>query len=156
MLDYIKRDEIVINAFSGAGLLSAICAKRAKFVYGVEIEKNSHNEAEKLIKNNKIKNVKNILGDFNVEYKKINKIADALILDPPKKGCGKDILRQIIGIKSIIYISCNPIALSKDLQFLKNDYIIEKVIPYDMFPNTNQVETLIKLKLKENNNDYKH
>ena len=156
VLDYIKRDEIVINAFSGAGLLSAICAKRAKFVYGVEIEKNSHNEAEKLIKNNKIKNVKNILGDFNVEYKKINKIADALILDPPKKGCGKDILRQIIGIKSIIYISCNPIALSKDLQFLKNDYIIEKVIPYDMFPNTNQVETLIKLKLKENNNDYKH
>ncbi len=148
VLDYIQTDEIVINAFSGAGLLSAICARRAKFVYGVEIEKSSHIEAEKLVKNNKIKNVKNILGDFNLEYKKINKIADTIILDPAKKGCGKDILRQIIGIKSIIYISCNPIALSKDLQFLKNDYIIEEIIPYDMFPNTNQVETLVKLKFK--------
>ena len=73
---------------------------------------------------------------------------DKLLRNASKKGCGKDILRQIIGIKSIIYISCNPIALSKDLQFLKNDYIIEEIIPYDMFPNTNQVETLVKLKFK--------
>lgn len=148
VLDYIHADEIVINGFSGAGLLSAICARKAKFVFGIEIEKSSHIQAQKLIKNNGIKNVKNILGDFNIEYKKIHKKADALILDPSKKGCGKDILRQIIGIKSIIYISCNPIALAKDLQFLKNDYIIEEIIPYDMFPNTNQVETIVKLKYK--------
>lgn len=149
VLDYIKRDETVINAFSGAGLLSAIISKKARFVYGIEIEKSSHEKAEQLIKTNHIKNVKNILGDFNQKYKIIKEKVDTIILDPSKKGCGKDIMRQINGINSIIYISCNPIALAKDLQIIKNNYIIEEIIPFDMFANTNSVETLVKLKIKE-------
>ena len=156
VLDYVNKEDIVINAFSGAGLLSAIISQKAKYVYGVEIEKSSHLNAEQLIKKNNIKNVKNILGDFNKKFKTIKDKADLIILDPSKKGCGKDIMQQIIGINSIIYISCNPIALSKDLQFIKNTYIIEDIIPFDMFPNTNNVETLVKLKLKENKNDIEH
>ena len=88
----------------------------------------------------------NICGDFNLEFKKLR--ANILVLDPPKKGLGENVLKQIAGVGEIIYISCNPIALAKDLRYLKNLYIIEKVIPFDMFPNTNSVETLVKLKLK--------
>ncbi len=148
ILEYVKEDDVVINAYSGAGLLTAILASKAKFVYGVEIEKSSHKNAEELKKLNGIKNIKNILGDFNREYNSIKQIADVIILDPSKKGCGKDTMRQINGINSIIYISCNPIALSKDLQIIKNNYIIESIILYDMFPNTNNVESLVKLKFK--------
>lgn len=91
----------------------------------------------------------NILGDFDTEFRRVADECSLLVLDPPKKGCGEHVMRQISHIKDIIYISCNPIALAKDLQFLKNDYIIEKIIPFDMFPNTTNVETLVKLKLKE-------
>ena len=57
-------------------------------------------------------------------------------------------MEKINGIENIIYISCNPIALAKDLRLL-NNYAIEEIIPFDMFPNTNNVETLVKLKLKK-------
>ena len=60
-------------------------------------------------------------------------------------------MKNIIGIDNIIYISCNPIALAKDLKVLQNNYTIEEIIPFDMFPNTKNVETLVKLKINSKN-----
>ncbi len=137
----------IINGFSGAGLLSAILATSGDKVYGIEISKSSHKSSEKLKSDNKIENLINICGDFNSKFKKLN--ADLLVIDPPKKGIGAKALEQIVGVKEIIYISCNPIALAKELRYLKNYYIIENIMPFDMFPNTNSVETIVKLKLKE-------
>ena len=93
--------------------------------------------------------MKNILGDFNKKVIPYLKSANVLILDPSKKGCGKEIINNIIGIKNIIYISCNPIALCKDINILKDYYNIDEITPFDMFPNTKNVETLIKLSIKE-------
>lgn len=149
ILSYVDDQASVINAFSGAGLLSAIISKKAKRVYGIEIVPASHKSAQELKQINKIENMTNILGDFDTEFRRVADECSLLVLDPPKKGCGEHVMRQISHIKDIIYISCNPISLAKDLQFLKNDYIIEKIIPFDMFPNTTNVETLVKLKLKE-------
>lgn len=145
VLDNITTNDVVINGFSGQGLLSAIIAQKAKKVIGIEINKSSHLSAEKLKKDNNILNMQNVLGDFNKEIKKYLKNVNTLILDPAKKGCGKDILTNIIGVKNIIYISCNPIALSKDLNILKPYYKIEEITPFDMFPNTKNVETFVKL-----------
>lgn len=150
VLEYLTPSSFVINGFSGQGLLSAILAKKAKKVVGIEINTSSHKTAELLKKSNNIHNLTNICGDFFKEYSKIKDIADFLVLDPSKKGCGVHIMKKVIGIKNIIYISCNPIALAKDLREIKDYYEIEQVIPFDMFPNTKNVETLVKLKLKEN------
>ena len=60
-------------------------------------------------------------------------------------------MQEIKGFKHIIYISCNPIALAKDLNHIKNAYEVVDITPFDMFPNTTNVETLVKLKLKEKN-----
>ena len=141
----IDHNEIVVNAFSGQGLLSAEIAKSANKVYGIEINKFSHIQAENLKKFNKINNLFNILGDFS---KKISSIPDynTLILDPSKKGCG-EILKSI-NCNKIIYISCNPIALSKDLRLLLDRYRIETVKPFDMFPQTSRVETVVILNKK--------
>ena len=147
VLSYINKDDIVINAFSGQGLLSAIIATKAKNVVGIEIVKNSHLSAEQLKKQNNITNLTNICADFNTEISKHLHKANTIVLDPAKKGIGKQTISKINGIKNIIYISCNPIALAKDLRELSN-YEIEEIQPYDMFPNTNSVETLVKLKLK--------
>lgn len=149
VLEYISPNSIVVNGFSGQGLLTAIISKKAKHVYGIEINSSSHNSAEKLKKDNKITNITNILGDFYKQFDKIKEKIDTIILDPAKKGCGKDTICAIIGVKNIIYISCNPIALAKDLRELKDYYEIENVVSFDMFPNTKNVETLVKLKLKE-------
>lgn len=150
VLDFISPNSIVINGFSGQGLLSAIIAKKAKQVIGIEINKSSHLSAEKLKSDNKITNLKNICGDFHKFIKQELNKADTIILDPTKKGCGKTVMNEIKGVKNIIYISCNPIALAKDLKEIINDYQIEEITPFDMFPNTINVETLVRLKLKEN------
>lgn len=149
VLSYISPNSNIINGFSGQGLLTAILSTKAKHVYGIEINKSSHLSAENLKHTNQIKNLSNILGDFNKKVKSILNKADTLILDPSKKGCGKEILTSIVGIKNIIYISCNPIALSKDLNILKEHYNIDEITPFDMFPNTKNVETLVKLSLKK-------
>lgn len=142
-----EKQKNIINGFSGAGLLSGVLAKAGNKVYGIEISKSSHKSSEKLKAENNLTNLTNICGDFNAEFKKLD--ADILVLDPPKKGVGENVLKQVKKVKQIIYISCNPIALAKDLRYLKNYYIIKKIIPFDMFPNTNSVETLVNLKLKE-------
>ena len=149
VLEYISPNDAVINGFSGQGLLSAIIATKAKKVIGIEINKSSHKSAEKLKAANKINNLKNLLGDFNILVKPYLNSAQTLVLDPSKKGCGKEILKNINNIQNIIYISCNPIALSKDLNALKDNYTIDEIIPFDMFPNTKNVETLVKLSLKK-------
>lgn len=149
VLEYVSPNSIVVNGFSGQGLLTAIIAKKATKVIGIEIEKSSHISAENLMKTNKINNVKNILGDFGKHFNTLKNSTDILILDPSKKGCGKTVMSNVIGVKEIIYISCNPIALCKDLNIIKDSYQIEEVVPFDMFPNTLSVETLVKLKIKE-------
>ena len=144
VLEYILPNTKVVNGFSGQGLLSAIISQKAKHVVGIEINKNSHKSAEKLKKDNNIINLTNIYADFNKEILKHIKNTHTIILDPSKKGCGRQVMEKINGIKNIVYISCNPIALAKDLRVLKN-YEIQEIIPFDMFPNTNSVETLVKL-----------
>ena len=139
---------IVVNGFSGQGLLTAIIAKKAKQVIGIEINKSSHESAEQLKEINSINNMKNICGDFFKYFKKETAHANTIILDPTKKGCGSKVMNEIKGIENIIYISCNPIALCKDLNILKDEYLIEEITPFDMFPNTTSVETFVKLKKK--------
>lgn len=148
ILDSIENSSTIVNGFSGQGLLSAILAGKAKSVVGIEINKNAHKSAEKLKKVNKISNLENVLGDFNKEINN-HLSADIVVLDPAKKGCGKIVMEKLVGIKQIIYISCNPIAMCKDLNFIKDKYEIISVTPFDMFPNTKNVETFVLLKFVE-------
>ena len=147
VLSYIDNNSIVVNGFSGQGLLSAIVARKAEHVIGIEINKSSHKSAEQLKSVNAINNLTNICGDFHKEIKNINR-ADTIILDPTKKGCGSQVMNEIKHFNNIIYISCNPIALAKDLRELIEEYEIEEITPFDMFPNTISVETFVKLKRK--------
>ena len=149
VLNLIEKNKFVVNGFSGQGLLSAILAKQAKHVVGIELNASAHMSAEQLKHTNNIKNLTNIKGDFNKLISNYISKADTLILDPAKKGCGKETMQKIIGVKELIYISCNPIALAKDLNVIKDHYVIESITPFDMFPNTKNVETLVKLKYKK-------
>ena len=146
ILAQINKQDYVINGYSGAGLLSAILAAKAKRVVGIEINKSSHLNAENLKKCNNISNLTNICGDFFENFKKLaNNSFNTIVLDPSKKGCGKETMQAINGIEKIVYVSCNPIALAKDLREIASNYIITSIQPFDMFPNTTSVETCVTL-----------
>lgn len=150
VLNEVESGENVVDAYCGAGLLSGILSKKAKYVYGVEISKDAIQSANKLIEDNNIKNVTFICGDCKDEIPKLLKnIEDdfTIILDPPRAGCNQLVLNSVVDTKpsKIIYVSCNPITLAKDLKTLIKEYQIKKVQPFDMFPQTSNVETVVML-----------
>ena len=172
-------DEVVIDAYSGGGLLTAMIAKRAKRVYGIELEQEASKCADALKEKNALVNMTNICGAVEdklagvMEKEKGEKVR--LILDPPRAGIARSVLKALLasGIKKLTLISCNPATLARDLgvltgrlienekgELVKNPkyegvaetldgyYEIERIQPYDMFPQTKHVETLVVLQRK--------
>lgn len=154
ILENISDSDIIIDAFSGAGLLSAILSQKAKHIYGIEIIESASKNADALMKKNSINNVTNINGDCTIELPLLmERLQDqyvSLVLDPPRKGCDENVINAINKAKpkEIFYISCNPATLARDLKGLENNYKINLIQPYDMFPQTKHIETLAILNLK--------
>lgn len=142
----------VLNAYGGTGLLAAILAKNSQKVFSVEINKSAAKDCAALFENNKITNANSICGDCRVEIPKIlaTHNIDCLVIDPPRAGVEKSILETIkkTDISEILYLSCNPQLLIRDLKILQESYYIDFVQPYDMFPQTYHIETLVKLTKK--------
>ena len=148
ILSFVSPADIVVDAYSGSGLLSAIVARKAKNVTGIEIVKSATKNAEVLKKLNNLKNLKNINGDTKKELFSLN--FNTIILDPPRAGVDKKVIEILLNKQpsKIIYVSCNPITLARDISLLKEAYDIKFLEPYDMFPQTHNVETLAVLELK--------
>lgn len=148
----IPKTSKVINAYGGTGILSSIISKQAKIVYSIELNKAASKNCEEMIKLNNLKNIKSVCGDCKVEIPSIlqkDKITH-IIFDPPRSGIDKTILNCVKNLKisNIIYLSCNPATLVRDLKLLEDIYEISSIQPYDMFPQTAHIETLVQLKLK--------
>ena len=152
VLDLIESGDSVIDAYSGAGLLSAILSKKASSVVGIEINRFANIRANELVRINNLTNLKNICADTGKVLKDLCKEMPncVLVLDPARNGCGKDVL-SFLGLKDenlpkkIIYISCNLATLARDLEVLKNNYEISSVSAFDMFVQTKHIETLVCL-----------
>lgn len=157
VLEEIDKKDIVIDTYSGAGLLTAIISKKCKKAYGIEIVKPAVDIANELKAYNNISNMENICGDAAIELPKlVKKLNDdfTVVIDPPRKGCSKVVMETLAKVqpKKIIYISCNPSTLARDFNYFFNDaknYQIKFIQPYDMFPQTKHVETLVVLERKQ-------
>lgn len=155
--DEIQSKDSVVDAYSGAGYLSALISKKAKAVTAVEIVKEAVDSARKLIEYNGIENVRLICGDcaqcMSGALDSAKRSSDSgdvcVVLDPPKAGCDERVIHALCGegsVKKIIYVSCNPATLARDIAMLmQGGYTLTRVKPYDMFPNTMSVETLAVL-----------
>lgn len=141
--------EIVVNAYSGAGLLSAIIAKNSpkNQVFGIEINKIATRMANDLKLENSIENLANFCGDAGEILDKLNLKDFDLIVDPPKSGMDSKMLNAIKKFlpKKLIYISCDKISLAKNINQLKCNYLIKQIKAFDMFPQTKNVETVVIL-----------
>lgn len=153
-LDLIPMDksEVVLDAYSGVGTIGLIASKNAKKVYSVEINKDAHKNAIENAKRNNVDNIEFVCDDagkYIYECAEKNKL-DIVIMDPPRKGSDEIFLQTLIDnkIKRVIYISCNPETLARDLKYLSSAYEIDIVQPVDMFPFTAHVETICALSFK--------
>ncbi len=147
--DNINECDVCLDLYSGVGTLSIVASKKCKKVYSIELNKNSHINALKNKELNKSYNVDFIEGSVEKEIIKIVDKVDLIITDPPRNGMDKITINTINKLKpkKIIYISCNPITLARDLNLL-TDYELVTITLLDMFPNTHHVESFCVLKMK--------
>lgn len=152
-LDYagLSGQEQVIDLYCGVGSLSLFLAKKAKKVIGVEVVAEAILDAKRNAELNKICNAQFLAGKTEEILPKMGQKgikAEVLVLDPPRKGCEKGALDAIaqLGPEKIIYVSCDPGTLARDLRILADQgYQTLEVQPVDMFPWTNHVEAVILL-----------
>lgn len=148
-----KNTDTVIDAYSGIGTITLSIAPHVKKVYGIEVVSEAiENANENKIRNN-IKNVEFILGKCEEEI--INLVSkekiDAILMDPPRKGSDQKFLDTIINAKiiKVVYISCGPAALARDLKYLiDNGYELKKIVLVDMFSRTTNIESISLLTRK--------
>ncbi|GAG12778.1 unnamed protein product [marine sediment metagenome] len=154
VLEYanLSGEETVIDSYCGTAAISIYVAKLAKKVYGIEVEKSAIRDAKINCESNGISNLKLFTGKTEEWLNKCRRSGEEVhlfIVDPPRRGCSSKALKGIIKIKpgKIIYISCNPATLARDLKYLTkdDDYKLKKVLPIDMFPQTSHIECIVSL-----------
>ncbi|MBQ5781442.1 MAG: 23S rRNA (uracil(1939)-C(5))-methyltransferase RlmD [Spirochaetaceae bacterium] len=143
----IEKDQTVIDLYCGIGTISLFAAKKAKTLLGIESFRDAQRSAKGNAKLNKIENAR----FFACDAQKLSscltqKDFDTVILDPPRKGASRRVLGQIVGAKRIVYVSCDPATLARDIIFLKEKgFEVKKIRCFDMFPQTIHVETVCLL-----------
>lgn len=146
------KDFKVLDLYGGTGTIGMVFAPHSKKVISVELVKDASEDGKENALKNGIKNMDFVnakVEEFLDDYLKNWEKADLLIIDPPRAGMHPDALPNILKFKTknIIYVSCNPATLARDLMYIleQSDYKIVNVTPVDMFPHTSHIETIVKL-----------
>ncbi len=151
----ITKKDTVFDLYCGIGTISLFMSKFAKKVYGVEIVKEAINMANENAKLNQVKNVEFLVGDVEEVLEDLiyghKVIPDVVMVDPPRKGLDGKCIEYLLAIrpKRLVYISCNPATLMRDLAKLEALYELKSIEPVDMFPFTVHVECCSVLYLKD-------
>lgn len=143
------KDKVVYDLYCGAGTISQTIAADAAKIYGIEIDPDAAARAAENAKLNNVQNTEYIAGDVLEEINKIDEQAELLIIDPPRPGINPKALAKIAAAEAeeILYISCNPKSLARDLKELEiHNYKLEKFKAVDMFPHTKHLEVITFLK----------
>lgn len=149
----LEKDRIIIDAYCGAGAISMFLAPHVDHVYGIDISEESIYSALHNKKANKFENTHFFKGEVASILPRIydkNITPDVIVFDPPRSGLDDktlDLLNRKV-IKKIIYVSCNPSTLAKNIKQLSKKYNVKSVTPFDMFPQTSHIETVVVLEKK--------
>ena len=147
----ISKEDVVFDLYSGIGTISIFMSKFAKKVYGIEIVGEAVKNANENARLNKIENVEFLEGDVEKVLddlvNKKNVEADIIMVDPPRKGMDNRSIENILKVKpkKIVYISCNPSTLIRDISKMEDEYMIKSIKPVDMFPFTSNIESVCVL-----------
>ena len=150
----LSEEDTVFDLYCGIGTIGIFAAKHVKKVYGIEIVPQAIEDAKENARINNIDNIEFSAGDVEkllqelIENKNIK--PDVVFVDPPRRGLDETTVNNLLRIepKKIVYISCNPATLMRDLKVLEEKYEIAKITPVDLFPFTSHVETVTVLNIK--------
>ena len=142
-----NKDDIVLDLYSGVGTLGLSIASIVKKVYGIEIVENAVINATNNSKINKLDNTYYMVGDVGSTVNKIKDKISGVIVDPPRAGLDNNTKKYLLDndIDKIVYVSCNPITLARDIKELKSIYNIKNITCYDMFPYSEHCESITVL-----------
>lgn len=143
--------ETVLDLYSGTGTIPIFLSARAGSVIGIEIVESAVTDAKRNCRENHIDNCRFILGDIREKLDGLAKKPDVIAIDPPRAGMHKDIPKKIMdmGVKKIVYVSCNPATMARDINAMREKYETVEIQPVDMFPHTYHIESVAKLVLRK-------
>lgn len=151
----IQKEDIVLDLYCGIGTIGIYASAFAKQVYGIEIIEQAIEDAKENAKENHIENIEFICGDVEqaladlLDDKKVQ--PNVILVDPPRRGLDNTTIQNILKVQpqKVVYISCNPATMMRDLKQLEEKFEIKGIQPVDMFPFTSHVETVSVLTLKK-------
>jgi 23S rRNA (uracil1939-C5)-methyltransferase len=143
----LKGGETVLDLYSGTGTIPIFLAQSAKRVIGMEIVESAVLDARRNCQANGIENCEFLLGDIRENLAFLRLQPEVMIIDPPRAGMHQDVLSRVleIGAKRVVYVSCNPATLARDLGQMQEHYHVAEIQPVDMFPHTYHIECVAKL-----------
>jgi 23S rRNA (uracil1939-C5)-methyltransferase len=153
LYDTVKRyaelsgSETVLDLYSGTGTIPILLSDNAIEVIGLEMAPSAIADAENNCRHNQVENCRFVPGDIRETLPTISDRPDVLIIDPPRVGMHKDVAKQVLAMlpERIVYVSCNPATLARDLVLLKEAYQVQEVQPVDLFPHTYHIESVARL-----------
>jgi 23S rRNA (uracil1939-C5)-methyltransferase len=140
-------NETVLDLYCGTGTIPIFLSGKAKEVVGMEIVESAVTDARKNCKENNVSNCTFILGDIKEKLGGLKIRPDVLVIDPPRSGMHKDVLAGVLEMatETVVYVSCNPATMARDMGQMRNDYEVAEVQPVDMFPHTYHIESVARL-----------
>ena len=145
--EYVGNNNNILDLYCGTGSIGIFVSENNN-VLGIEINQSAIKDAKKNAKINNIKNIEFICGESGKKIGNIRFKPDIIIVDPPRSGLSKETINNIFKInpEKLIYVSCDPMTLVRDLKLLNEKYEIIELTPFDMFPNTKHIECLVELR----------
>ena len=139
--------QVVMDLYSGTGTIPIWLSDQAEMIYGIEIVKPAVIDAKINARLNGFDNCRFLEGDIKDVLPGLKAAPDVMIIDPPRVGMHRDVVAQVLLIRpgKIVYVSCNPATLARDLEMLSAQYDIKKIQPVDMFPHTYHIESIALL-----------
>ena len=143
--------ETIFDLYSGTGTIPIFLSDRAREIIGIEIIESAVQDARKNCEENGIHNCRFVCGDMRETLSSIRHKPDVMIIDPPRAGMHKEVLDQVLamGPGKIVYVSCNPATLARDVGCMMPHYDLIEIQPVDMFPHTFHIEAVAKLRLRK-------
>jgi len=142
--------ETVLDLYSGTGTIPIFLSAMAREIIGIEIVESAVSDAERNCRENRVDNCSFMLGDIRKRLDDLRQKPDVIVIDPPRAGMHRDVTEKIMGmgVKTIVYVSCNPATMARDISTLLEKYELAEIQPVDMFPHTYHIESVAKLVLK--------
>jgi 23S rRNA (uracil1939-C5)-methyltransferase len=143
----LQGTERVLDLYSGTGTIAIYLADSAKEVVGMEMVESAVQDARRNCERNMVNNCRFVAGDVRNSLTQMTDDVEVMIIDPPRAGMHEHVVKQVLALKPhrIVYVSCNPATLARDLFMLKEVYDLAEVQPVDMFPHTYHIEAVARL-----------